>query len=52
MIARKVSHCSKNQRGAEAFEAFTSVLQTIRKTNPSALTASLTDLITPQPASG
>ncbi len=52
VIARKVSHCSKNQRGAEAFEAFTSVLQTIRKTNPSALTASLTDLITPQPASG
>ncbi len=43
VIARKVSHCSKNQRGAEAFEAFTSVLQTIRKTNPSALTASLTD---------
>ena len=36
VIARKVSHCSKNERGARAFEAFTSVLQTIRKTNHSA----------------
>jgi transposase len=36
VIARKVSHCSKNDRGARAFEAFTSVLQTIRKRNPSA----------------
>jgi hypothetical protein len=36
VIARKVSHCSKNDRGARAFEAFTSVLQTMRKINPSA----------------
>jgi transposase len=36
VIARKVSHCSNNDRGARAFEAFTSVLQTIRKMNPSA----------------
>jgi transposase len=36
VIARKVSHCSKNDRGARAFEAFTSVLQTIRKVNRSA----------------
>jgi transposase len=36
VIARKVSHCSKNERGARAFEAFTSVLQTIRKINRSA----------------
>lgn len=35
VIARKVSHCSKNERGARAFEAFTSVLHTIRKLNPS-----------------
>jgi transposase len=35
VIARKVSHCSKNQRGARAFEAFTSVLQTFRKMNGS-----------------
>jgi hypothetical protein len=52
VIARKVSRCSKNQRGARAFEAFTSVLQTFRKTDSSALAASLTDLITPQPATG
>jgi hypothetical protein len=32
VIARKVSHCSRNQRGARAFEAFTSVIQTLRKT--------------------
>jgi transposase len=52
VIARKVSHCSKNPRGARAFEAFTSVLQTFRKTDSSALTASLAALITPQPATG
>lgn len=52
VIARKVSHCSKNQRGARAFEAFTSVLQTLRKTEPSALAASFTALITPQHATG
>lgn len=32
VIACKVSHCSRNQRGARAFEAFTSVIQTLRKT--------------------
>ena len=31
VIARKVSHCSKNRRGAEAFAAFLSVVQTARK---------------------
>ena len=31
-IARKISHCSSNERGARAFEAFTSVIQTLRKT--------------------
>jgi hypothetical protein len=31
VIARKVSQCSKNQRGAHAFAAFASVAQTIRK---------------------
>jgi hypothetical protein len=29
VIARKVSHCSKNTRGADAFSAFTSVLSTL-----------------------
>jgi transposase len=52
VIARKVSHCSKNSNGARAFEAFTSVLQTLRKTEPSTLTASLTALLSPQPSSG
>jgi transposase len=41
VIARKVSQCSKNQRGAEAFAAFVSVLQTARKNNPPSLTQSL-----------
>lgn len=41
VIARKVSQCSKNQRGAEAFAAFVSVLQTARKNNPASLTQSL-----------
>lgn len=31
VIARKVSHCSKNDRGAQASAAFTSVLQTLKK---------------------
>ncbi len=31
VIARKVSHCSKNKRGAEAFAAFTSVARTAVK---------------------
>lgn len=31
VIARKVSHCSKNQRGADAFAAFVSIAQTARK---------------------
>jgi len=54
VIARKVSHCSKNQRGAEAFAAFTSLAQTIRKTSGVSLIDSLSGLIrhrSPQPAS-
>ena len=47
VIARKVSHCSRNERGARAFEAFTSVLQTIRKTNPAGMVAALIKLISP-----
>jgi transposase len=31
VIARKVSQCSKNERGAHAFEAFTSVVRTLVK---------------------
>jgi hypothetical protein len=47
VIARKVSHCSRNERGARAFEAFTSVLQTIRKTNPAGMVAAFITLISP-----
>jgi transposase len=49
VIVRKVSHCSKNERGARAFEAFTSLLQTLRKVNPSATVALLARLISRQP---
>lgn len=48
VIARKVSHCSKNERGARAFEAFTSVLQTFRKISPSSAATLLARLIDPQ----
>jgi transposase len=41
VIARKVSHCSKNQRGAEAFSAFVSLLQMARKNSPASLTQGL-----------
>ena len=50
VIVRKVSHCSKNERGARAFEAFTSLLQTLRKVNPPATVALLARLISRQPA--
>ena len=50
VIVRKVSHCSKNERGARAFEAFTSLLQTLRKVNPPATVTLLTRLISRQPA--
>lgn len=50
VVARKVSHCSKNARGARAFEAFTSVLHTLRKINPAATLPVLARLISRQPA--
>ncbi len=50
VVARKVSHCSKNERGARAFEAFTSILQTLRKTNPAATVPILARLISRQAA--
>lgn len=46
VIARKVSHCSRNATGARAYEAFTSVLQTIRKTTTSGIAAALVKLLT------
>jgi transposase len=50
VIARKVSHCSKNERGARAFEAFISVLHTFRKLNPASTIPTLARLIASQPA--
>jgi transposase len=50
VIARKVSHCSKNERGARAFEAFTSVLQTFRKLNTVSAVPILARLIASHPA--
>ena len=39
VIARKVSQCSKNEAGAEAFAAFTTVAQTARKTGEVSVSA-------------
>jgi hypothetical protein len=50
VIARKVSHCSKNERGARAFEAFISVLHTLRKLNRASTIPTLARLIAFQPA--
>jgi len=44
VIARKVSHCSKNQRGAEAFSAFVSLVQTARKITQQTVTQTLRSL--------
>ena len=48
VIARKVSQCSKNPKGAEAFSAFKSVIQTIKKQGGDVLEA-LATLIRPAP---
>jgi hypothetical protein len=45
VIARKVSQCSKTWAGAEAFAAFTSIIQTLlKKAAPSAVVEALADL--------
>ena len=49
VIARKVSHCSRNERGARAFEAFTSVIQTLRKTASAHIGVAFTQLLAPPP---
>lgn len=41
VIARKVSQCSKNQRGAEAFAAFTTVIRTMAKKTTGSAAANL-----------
>lgn len=45
VIARKVSHCSKNERGAHATSVFLSVIQTIRKSLGPALATSIGTLL-------
>ena len=45
VIARKVSQCSKNERGARAFEAFVSVMETARNTYSTKLTDVLCGLL-------
>jgi hypothetical protein len=47
VIARKVSHCSKNQAGAQALCAFLSVLQTSKKQGHTKLIATLSALLSP-----
>jgi len=47
VIARKVSHCSKNQRGADAFAAFLSVAQTARKKARQTISQAFRDLFVP-----
>lgn len=46
VIARKVSHCSKNERGAAAYSAFKSVIGTLGKSGGNVL-EKLKDLIAP-----
>ena len=46
VIARKVSHCSKNQAGAEAFAAFTSLAQTALKNGHTSVSAAFRLLLT------
>ena len=45
VIARKVSHCSQNEAGAEAFSTLVSVLQTLRKRGVPSLVEGLSSLL-------
>jgi transposase len=47
VIARKVSQCSKNNRGASAFAVFTSVIRTLLKTEADAVVDTLSRLLCP-----
>ena len=49
-IARKVSHCSRNPRGARAFEAFTSVIQTLRRTSSLSIGAAFEQIFASPPS--
>ena len=50
-IARKVSHGSRNQRGARTFEAFTSVIQTLRRTSSLSIGTAFEQIFAPLPQS-
>lgn len=50
VIARKVSQCSKNQRGADAFAVFVSIAQTARKTLQETLSQSFRTLFSSAPS--
>lgn len=45
VIARKVSQCSKNERGAAAYAAFVSVVRTLAKSGPDRMIEGLSQLI-------
>jgi len=47
VIARKVSQCSKNGRGAGAFAAFTSVIRTLMNTKAGSVVDTLSHLLRP-----
>ena len=47
VIARKVSQCSKTQRGADAFAAFTTVIRTIAKKANTSIAQGLHSLLHP-----
>jgi transposase len=47
VIARQVSQCSKNGRGAGAFAAFTSVIRTLMKTEAGSIVDTLSQLLRP-----
>ena len=44
VIRRKVSHCSKTEPGARAFEAFLSVIQTYKQQSPASVSQQLFNL--------
>jgi len=49
VIRRKVSQCSKSERGARTFEAYFSVLQTLKRQSPVSLSQALFDLLRSPP---
>ena len=49
VIARKVSHCSKTARGADAFSAFTSIITTLARNGDQYLVEGLRQVFTAAP---